>query len=161
MVNAPKKRKRIYKKLRNQYRLVIMNHDTYEERASWRLTPMNVFVGFGSFILIFSFLLTYVIAFTPLREYIPGYADVSLQRKVYQLTEKVDALTEEMEARTLYLDNIKKVIEGKEVDMPVSTENIDASKYNDLKTLDQLPVSEEEKKLLEEQEKKAKSKKTK
>ena len=68
------KRKIIKKKLFTKNRLVILNEDTFEEVFSLRLTLMNVFVVATIGALLIIFVTTYIIAFTPLREYIPGYA---------------------------------------------------------------------------------------
>lgn len=138
------KRRKLIKRLRNKYRLVIMNDDTFEERASWRLTPMNLFVSVGIFIISFTFLLTYIIAFTPLREYIPGYADVNIQRKVNKLNQRVEDLSEEMDARRDFLKNLQNVINDKVQAGEVGSANIDATKYSALKNLNALPRSEDD-----------------
>jgi len=59
-------------KLKNKYRLVIMDDDNFAEKFSFRLSRLNVFVAVGSLAIILILLTTYIIAFTPLREYIPG-----------------------------------------------------------------------------------------
>ena len=77
MPEKSQKRQILKKKLFTKNRLVILNEDTFEEIFSLRLTLMNVFVvaSIGA-ILIITFT-TYIIAFTPLREYIPGYASTT------------------------------------------------------------------------------------
>ncbi len=107
-----KPKKKIYKKLRNKYRLVIMNDETFEEKVSLTLSPLNVFVFTGTIIISLITFTIYIIAFTPLREYIPGYADVSMQRKLIALTSKTDSLMKSMEVRDLYLQNFRNIING-------------------------------------------------
>ena len=109
---AKEQNKRIFRKLKNKYRLVIMNDDTFEEKASWKLTPLNVFVSVGIFLISFTFLLTYVIAFTPLREYIPGYADVNMQRHLRTMSEQVEDIQVAINANEKYLDNMKGIVNG-------------------------------------------------
>ena len=72
-----KEKNKITDRLRKKYRIVVYNNDTYEEKIHFKLTLMNIIniVIFSSVLLIV--LVTYLIAFTPLREYIPGYTDVS------------------------------------------------------------------------------------
>src|ERR1051325_6691570 len=138
-----KGRRLLIKRLRNKYRLVIMNDSTFEEKASWKLTPMNVFVSVGSFLILFMFLLTYIIAFTPLREYIPGYADVNLQRQVRVLTKQVQNLQEEIDANDLLLKNIRSVANGEamtDASTNFSKEQFTA-KYDSLRALHSLPHS--------------------
>lgn len=109
-MNKPKKK--IYRRLRNKYRLVIMNDETFEEKVSVTLSPLNVFVFAGTIIISLITFTIYIIAFTPLREYIPGYADVNMQRKLVALTYKADSLTKSVAARDLYLMNLRAVING-------------------------------------------------
>ena len=57
-------------------------------------------------------LVTYLIAFTPLREYIPGYTDVSLNRRVYEMERRADSLETVFRQKDLYINNLKKIIMG-------------------------------------------------
>ncbi|HMT28591.1 MAG TPA: M23 family peptidase, partial [Bacteroidia bacterium] len=66
---ADKPKKKIYRKLSNKYRLVIMNDATFEEKVSITLSPLNVFVFAGTIIISLITFTIYIIAFTPLREY--------------------------------------------------------------------------------------------
>ncbi len=107
-----KRSKKIKHKLLNKYRLVVLNEDTFEERFTFKLNRLNVFV-FGT---IFTILLiattTLIIAFTPLREYIPGYSSVALKRKATLLTYKTDSLQRALAINDQYLSSIKKVLAG-------------------------------------------------
>jgi hypothetical protein len=106
------KRKIIKKKLFTKNRLVILNEDTFEEIFSLRLTLMNVFVvaTIGAFLIIF--VTTYIIAFTPLREYIPGYASTQLKKDATELALKSDSLTQALKKNEAYIESIKKVLTG-------------------------------------------------
>lgn len=101
------------KKLKAKYKLVILDDETLQEAVSFRLSRLNVFIALGSLSILLIFLTTYIIAFTPLREYIPGYMDVSLQKKVYYLQLQADSLELEFKRRELVLQNIRNIIEGK------------------------------------------------
>ena len=106
------KRKIIKKKLFTKNRLVILNEETFEEVFSLRLTLMNVFVvaTIGAFLIIF--ITTYIIAFTPLREYIPGYASTKLKRDATELALKSDSLTNALKKNEAYIASIKKILTG-------------------------------------------------
>jgi murein DD-endopeptidase MepM/ murein hydrolase activator NlpD len=104
-----------YYKLRNKYRLVISNEETYEEEFSFRISRLNVFVTIGTMVIILIILTTFLIAFTPLREYIPGYTDVSLRKRVIELQRLTDSLEADFRQKSLYIQNIKNIIEGKEI----------------------------------------------
>lgn len=78
MAKKNKEQKKITKKLLNKYRLVILNEDTFEERISFKLNRLNVFVMVTITSIVLVAGTTFLIAFTPLREYIPGYSSTSL-----------------------------------------------------------------------------------
>ncbi len=105
---------RLRKKLNDKYRLVIMNDTTLERKFSFRLSRMNVFVALGLLVMVLVVGTTFLIAYTPLREYIPGYGDVSMQKDLYRLVQRTDSLQHEVFLREMYLQNIKDVISGKD-----------------------------------------------
>ncbi|WPR72260.1 peptidase [Flavobacterium sp. NG2] len=106
------KRKKLQKKLFTKNRLVILNEDTFEEIFSLKLTLMNVFVvaTLGAIILIS--ITTFIIAFTPLREYIPGYSSSKLKRDATELSLKSDSLIEALKKNEAYIQSIQKVLNG-------------------------------------------------
>jgi murein DD-endopeptidase MepM/ murein hydrolase activator NlpD len=100
-------------KLRNKYRLVISNEETFEEKFSFRLSRLNVFVVTGTIAILLIIATSFLIAFTPLREYIPGYTDVTLRKRVIQLEQLADSLETDLNRKSEYLQNIKNIIEGR------------------------------------------------
>ena len=106
------KRKIIKKKLFTKNRLVILNEDTFEEIFSLRLTLMNVFVVATIGALLIIFITTYIIAFTPLREFIPGYASTQLKKDATELALKSDSLSNVLKKNEAYIQSIKKVLTG-------------------------------------------------
>lgn len=126
MAEEKKGRVKIYRKLRNKYRLVIMNDQTLEERFSLRLSPLNVFVFSGTVLISLVTLTIYLIAFTPLREYIPGYTDTSMRRKLITLNLAVDSLQQKILARDIFLENLRRVINGEtEVDFYAAPDTVE------------------------------------
>jgi murein DD-endopeptidase MepM/ murein hydrolase activator NlpD len=109
---------RWYHKLRDKYRLVILNEDTFEEKLSFKLSRLNVFVVTGTLAIILIFLTTYLIAFTPLREYIPGYSSANLQKDLYELQVRTDSIGEALKNRDLYISNLKSLLSGEVVPVP-------------------------------------------
>ncbi len=115
MSNKKSQKKKIRKKLLDKYRLVILNEDTFEERISIRLTRLNVFV-LGSLSAIFLIAgTTILIAFTSLREYIPGYSSTALKKKATELNYKTDSLQQVIVMNERYYASIKKVLQGEVV----------------------------------------------
>ncbi len=101
-----------YQKIRDKYRLIILNEDTFEEKLSFRLSRLNVFVVLGMLSIILIFLTSYLIAFTPLREYIPGYSSTNVQKELYELQLKADSLERAFRAKDLYITNMQQIIRG-------------------------------------------------
>ena len=130
------KRKIIKKKLFAKNRLVILNEDTFEEIFSLRLTLMNVFVVATIGALLIILVTTYIIAFTPLREYIPGYASTQLKKDATELALKSDSLNLALKKNEAYIESIKKVLTG----------DLEYAKFNKDSILASFsePISEEE-----------------
>lgn len=99
-------------KLWKKYRIVVYNDDTYEEKKHFKLRLINLFniIVLSSVLLIA--LVTYIIAFTPLREYIPGYTDVELNRRVYAMEQTIDSMEIVYRQKDLYINNMKRIIMG-------------------------------------------------
>jgi murein DD-endopeptidase MepM/ murein hydrolase activator NlpD len=98
--------------LKNTYRLVVMNDNTFEEVGSYRLTRLNVYIMVSSIFVVLVFLVTMIIAFTSLKEYIPGYGDVNLKGKSRELEQKVYEVEKELIAREAYIKTVQKVLTG-------------------------------------------------
>ena len=99
--------------LHTKNRLVILNEDSFEEIFSLKLTLMNVFVvaTLGTIIIITG--TTFIIAFTPLREFIPGYTSSKLKKDATELALKSDSLALAIKKNEKYLASIKDVLNGK------------------------------------------------
>jgi murein DD-endopeptidase MepM/ murein hydrolase activator NlpD len=98
--------------LKNTYRLVVMNDNTFEEVGSYRLTRLNVYIMISSIFVVLVCLVTMIIAFTSLKEYIPGYGDVNLKGKSRELEQKVYEVEKELIAREAYIKTVQKVLTG-------------------------------------------------
>lgn len=103
-----------FQKLHDKYRLVLMNDDTLEEKLSFRLTRFNVFIFFGTASILLVVATIYLIAFTPLREYVPGYADFNTRQVLRDLMLRTDSLERDLRQKDLYIHNIRNIIEGRE-----------------------------------------------
>ena len=140
------KRQIIKKKLFTKNRLVILNEDTFEELFSFKLNLMNVFVAVTSISIVMIALTTYIIAFTPLREYIPGYASTKLKRQATENAIKSDSLQKVIEENKMYLASIKKVLTGHLEHTKLSRDSIQPAEQKDLSNVDPGP-SDADKKL--------------
>jgi murein DD-endopeptidase MepM/ murein hydrolase activator NlpD len=134
-------KKKLIKKLKSRYRMVFMNDETLEEKASFNLRPLNVFVAVGLGIILLITITTFLIAFTGLREYIPGYTDLKTQRRVYSLVLRADSLEKNLNARDLYIANLKNIINGQ---MDTSVLSRKTEKINIYDTIHKLHKSKED-----------------
>jgi len=143
------KRKLIKKKLFTKNRLVILNEDSFEEIFSLKLTLMNVFVvaTIGAVLIITT--TTFIIAFTPLREYIPGYASDELKRNATVLALKSDSLTNAVKKNEAYIASIKKILTG-DVDFAQRNKDSIYATKTDNRDAEEVQVSEADKKLRQE-----------
>ena len=100
------------KRLRNRYRLVVMNDDTYEEVVTFKLSRLSVYIGLSTIFVVLVGLTVALIVFTPLRYYIPGYDDLKIGREYRQMKYKVDELEKQAQNQANYIENIRKVLQG-------------------------------------------------
>ncbi|MET0637677.1 MAG: hypothetical protein ABWZ25_16730 [Chitinophagaceae bacterium] len=100
------------KRLRNRYRLVVMNDDTYEEVVTFKLSRLSVYIGLSTIFVVLVGLTVALIVFTPLKYYIPGYDDLKVGREYRKMKYRVDSLEKEVNFQAGYIDNIRKVLKG-------------------------------------------------
>lgn len=161
MAENKKKKGRFKKKLTDKYRLVVLNENTFEERFSLKLSRLNVFIlgGIFSVILIVGTIL--LIAFTPIREYIPGYSSTQLKRQARDLTFESDSLKLRLAMLENYTAAIRPILTGEitadhEIDsiqemtkrVQIDESKLNATKQDSLfrekiESKDRFPISEE------------------
>jgi len=124
MEQKKKKEKKIAKKLLHKYRLVILNEDTFEERFAIKLTRLNVFVLTSISAIFLVFFTILFIAFTPLKEYIPGYSSASLKKRASLLNYKTDSLVNELEINKRYFASIRKVLTGEVQTLEINRDSL-------------------------------------
>lgn len=122
-------RKNFIRKIRVKYRLKILDERNFEEKVSLRLSALNVFVMIAGLTMFFVIITIYLVAFTSLREYIPGYADPTLKGEMYSLMEKTDSLENVIAQQSIYLDNLGLILQGKE---PTDTFSVEKDENLDL-----------------------------
>jgi septal ring factor EnvC (AmiA/AmiB activator) len=145
MSEKKRKRQALLKKLLSKRRFIIYNEDTLGESFSMRLNFLNMFVVFTLGAILIIFVTTFLIAFTPLREYIPGYASTDLKKEAVRLKIQTDSLLKETKQKNEYLASVKAVLTGQLEYAQLNKDSIIAvEQEGDEKDLS---VTEEEKKL--------------
>jgi hypothetical protein len=100
-------------RLRNRYRLVVMNDDTYEEVVTFRLSRMSVYVLLSTIFVVLVGLTVALIVFTPVKYYIPGYGNVvKVDREYRQLKYVVDSLEKQVSYHEQFNEGLKKMLNG-------------------------------------------------
>jgi murein DD-endopeptidase MepM/ murein hydrolase activator NlpD len=97
---------------RDKYRFSVVNDTTFEEVWRIRLTQYNAFLLITFLVLFIIGATTSLIAFTNLREFIPGYPDVTMRRNILMSAIRLDSLERELILRDKYFANLNSVISG-------------------------------------------------
>ena len=121
MAKKDKKKGRFKQKLTDKYRLVVLNDATFEERFSLKLSRLNVFVLGGVFSIVLIGITAVIIAFTAIKEYIPGYASSKLKADAIKLTFDADSLKQKLAILENYTKALKPILTG-----TISSEEIDS-----------------------------------
>ena len=100
------------KKLNRKYDFLMSHDESGRPMLNFKLNLLNLVFAIIGIALLLIVITTFIIAFTPLREYIPGYSDTSLDREVYELNLRADSLSREMQKKDIYFQNLKKIVEG-------------------------------------------------
>lgn len=131
--------------LKNKYRFVVLNDETFEEKFSLILTRTNVWVFISTIVVVLIMLTASAIIYTPLKYFIPGFGDYNYRSQIVSLTFKTDSLEQALDQREMWLDNMSKVVNGdidttgrKAPPKPTSTDG---------KKLEVSPATEEEQQL--------------
>ena len=120
-MSKDKKKNSFWNRWRFKYRFVILNSENFEERLSFNISRLNVFLLSCITITLLMGGTALVIAFSPLREYIPGYTSTNIRRQMVTLNQLSDSLNTELINRERYLQNIKNIIEGRDIDTNTSS----------------------------------------
>ena len=130
------KKRAFLNKLKDQYRLTIFNDSTFQSVWSIKLSRLKVFTLFSVASLIIVILVTFIIAATGLREYIPGYPDAKQRQMMVNTALKVDSLEIELAKRDEFFKGIKSIISGEVpddnnvIDTASETYDVSFTEYN-------------------------------
>ena len=100
------------KRLRSRYRLVVINEDTYNEIVTFKLNRLSVYAALSTLFVILVGLTVALIAFTPLKLYIPGYGEAQKAKEYGILKMKADSIEQNLIKKQEYIDNIEKILKG-------------------------------------------------
>ncbi len=111
----PKKKrsKAFWNNIKFKYKLTIVNENTLEEVVGLRVSKLNGLSVLLSVLAVLFLIAAVIIAFTPLRNYLPGYMNSEIRAQVVDNALRVDSLQQLVERQNLYIMNIQDIFSGK------------------------------------------------
>lgn len=112
---------RTKEKRSKNFRLAIVDDKTHRQLLTLHFTRTSFFVATVSFIVVLTAVIFSIIAFTPVRTFIPGYPDARSKRAAIQNVIAIDSLESVIYRWELYSENLRRVVEGEE---PIKIDSI-------------------------------------
>lgn len=112
MANA--KKVRLWDRLKYKYKLSIQNETSYEEIFRMKLSLLHVLMALSMLAVILVSLTVWLIAFTDLKEFIPGFPDGNMSRVITENAIRVDSLEFELKKRDRFLKSVQAVLRGED-----------------------------------------------
>ena len=116
-------------RLKNRYRLVVLNDDTYEEVSSFILSRINIYIIITTILMCIILSVTSIIVYTPIKEYLPGLDRTKLKYEVRALNDQILLIEDSLRARQLFIENILRVLKGTH-DTTGFNEKVELAKHN-------------------------------
>ena len=113
-----------------EYQLMIRDVKSFREVGSFNLTPLNLYVALSTIIVLVAVVVFCLVAYTPLRKYIPGYGDIVQRQEMNQMEDQLVEMEKQLRDQSLYIDNLRRTINGEattDEDIPEQATLIDSS----------------------------------
>ena len=108
-----KRRKAFWSNIKFKYRLTITNENTLEDIITLRVSKLNGLSVLLSVLFVLFLIASLIVAFTPLRNYLPGYMNSEIRAQVVENALRVDSLQQLVNRQNLYIMNIQDIFQGK------------------------------------------------
>lgn len=126
---------------KDEYQLVVRDVKSYREVGSYNLTPLNLYVAISTLIFLVAVVVFLLIAYTPLRTYIPGYGDIVQRQELNEMEDLIDEMGAQMERQSITIETMKRNIHGEVV---TSADIEELGIKVDTADIAPVPLSEEE-----------------
>lgn len=121
-------------KRHRRFRLAVIDDNTHQQLVTLRFTKTSLFITSTTIIVLICAAIYSIIAFTPVRTFIPGYPDARSKRAAIQNAIKIDSLERVIFRWELYSENLRRAVEGEE---PIKIDSlINMSRRADVKNTD-------------------------
>lgn len=141
---AENKKRNFFNKWKDQYRLTIFNDSTFQSVFSIKLNRLKVFAFVAIFSSVIVFIVTFIIAGTPLKEYIPGYPDAKQRKMIIDNDVKIDSLEIELAKRDAFFEGIKSIVAGEVPSDNINTDSVSGAKEINFKAYNHDSVFQDE-----------------
>lgn len=108
-----KRSKAFWNNIKFKYKLTIINENTLEEVVGLRVSKLNGISVLLSVLTVLFLIAAVIIAYTPLRNYLPGYMNSEIRAQVVENALRVDSLQQLVNRQNLYIMNIQDIFQGK------------------------------------------------
>ena len=99
-------------RLRNKFRLVVVNDDTFEEKLSFVLSRWNVISFFSLLIVLIALFVLSLVVYTPLRDYIIGHSEMETRNIATTNALQIEELERQLRMRERYIEGVQLVMKG-------------------------------------------------
>jgi murein DD-endopeptidase MepM/ murein hydrolase activator NlpD len=130
-MSMEKKKKGIWKKIRSRYQFSIMNEENYEVKSVHSLSVLNILLWVFSIVLVIGSMAFALIAFTPVRQYIPGYGKIDERRAAIRHQALADSISIWAEQVDQKMNIISKVLSG-DIDTGIPSEDLFTNNYDSI-----------------------------
>ncbi len=132
MENEKKRGRKFIEKSRENYRLIVMNNETFEEVGSYQLSPLNIYMAICAVVVTVALLVFLLIVVTPIKRYIPGYGNIQEHKEALRLTAELNAIKKDLSAQEAYTENIRKILVGDIVEVESQVADVDSNLMEDM-----------------------------
>lgn len=126
---------------KDEYQLVVRDVKSYREVGSYNLTPLNLYVAVAAILTLVAITVYLLVAYTPLRTYIPGYGDVVTVQEMQDMENLLEEMGQRMADQEVTIEALKRKIH----EAPITADSIkDQTIAVDTTNMKPIPLSEEE-----------------
>lgn len=128
-----KRRKAFWRNFKFKYKLTIVNENTLEEVVGIHVSKLNGLSVLITVLTVLFLVAASIIAFTPLRNYLPGYMNSEVRKQIVSNALRVDSLQLLLERQNLYIMNIQDIFSGKvQIDSVRTLDSLTAARKDTL-----------------------------
>ncbi|MAT85340.1 MAG: peptidase M23 [Euryarchaeota archaeon] len=108
------KTKKQKKQINKNYRLAVMEENSYQEKFALSLSIRNIFLISSSIAFVIILITSLLIFYTPIREYIPGYDTTKIRIQAVQNLDKLDSIMNSLEKNEQFIKAFSRTINGQD-----------------------------------------------